>query len=253
MAGNPDELIQVASNLIFNAVEAMPAGGAITLRTRPDGEWVVLEVEDTGQGMSEATQRRVFDPFFTTKPEGQGLGTSIVHGIVGRHGGEISVLSAAGRGTRFTVRLRPRAGPATHEEVELRATGAPGRALCVLLVDDDDAVRDVYTEALKIDGHRVRAESDGAGALSAVEAEAFDLVVTDLNMPGLSGTELTVKLKALQPGLPVILFSGWADPRRAEEIRRAGVDLVLEKPCAVETMLAAVRSVAGAKEESKCR
>ena len=141
--GVDTELIQVVSNLIFNSTEAMPDGGVIEIRTRQEGEWIALDVSDTGIGMSSEEQSRVFEPFFTTKEKGHGLGSSVLYGIVIRHGGEIKVESSLGAGTCFKIRL-PAGVESGETETDAKPAGrglaADGRAaIRVLVVDDDDA------------------------------------------------------------------------------------------------------------------
>jgi signal transduction histidine kinase len=240
VAGNVYELTQVVSNLIFNAVEAMPYGGRLSFRTRSDGDNVVLEVADTGTGMDEETQKRLFEPFFTTKDSGQGLGTSILYGIVTRHGGKIDVDSAVGRGTVFTVTL-----PKLDEEQQVAAEGPHSdqafRAARILLVDDDDLVRETYEEALTMGGHEVFAASSGRRALSMFDKHHPDLVITDLSMAGMTGLELAAQLKGRDASVSVVLLSGWAIQQEQDDVREAGVDAVLLKPCLVEDLLEAVQ------------
>jgi CheY-like chemotaxis protein len=241
-SGNVYELTQVVSNLIFNAVEAMPEGGLLSFRTSCDEDCVVLEVQDTGSGMDEETQEHLFEPFFTTKETGQGLGTSILYGIVTRHGGEIAVDSTVGEGTTFRVRLPRLAGAQGISASEDRAR-ASARTARVLLVDDDDLVRETYEEALRMGGHEAVGQTSGAEALERCRNESFDVVITDLSMSGMSGLELASELKKLDPSQPVVLFSGWAINQQEERIRAAGVDHILVKPCLVEDLLDAVQRV----------
>ncbi len=160
VSGNAQELAQAVGNLIFNAVEAMPDGGTLTLRTFAEGDRVVLEVEDTGIGMPPEVQEHLFEPFFTTKENGQGLGASIIYGIISRHHGDIRVHSAAGKGTTFQIRLPQgvleTSAPATAEPGLLapgRTGGRPPRR--VLLVEDERLVRETFAEVLAACGHGV--------------------------------------------------------------------------------------------------
>ncbi len=243
--GNRYELAQAVSNLVYNAVEASPRGGKIVLRTRSEGDRVLLEVSDNGDGMDQETQNRVFDPFFTTKPSGQGLGLSVVFGIVSRHQGEISVYSRGGEGTTFRI-LLPQAPirlvtPSAPVEVAL-----PSIPMNVLVVDvDDESVVRVTTEkTLKYRGHQVVAAESGMRALEEFGKQNFDLVITDLGMPGMSGTELAKALKRLRPDIPIILLSGWGMQQDDAAVQEAQVDLVLTKPCSVDALLGAVDQVA---------
>ena len=235
------ELTQVVGNMIFNAVEAMPTGGTLTFRTFADGSRVVLEVADTGIGMSEQTRKRLFEPFFTTKTNGQGLGTSIVYGIVSRHEGEITVESQEGQGTTFRVAFPAlESAPANAGHLDALAPGSC-RAARILLVDDDDLVRDMLETALSLAGHQVSASADGTHALSALARDRFDLVITDLSLPGMSGFDIARGVKRAGPAIPVVLLSGWAIQQDSQEVRAAGVDFVLGKPCTIDALLRTVR------------
>lgn len=237
--GNRYELAQVVSNLIYNAVEASPRGGRITVRTRPDDGRVMLEVSDTGDGMDAETQNRVFDPFFTTKASGQGLGLSVVFGIVSRHQGEISVSSEPGRGTTFHIRL-PQAPDRVAAAPEVVEAAGPPLPMTVLVVDDESVVRITTEKTLRYRGHRVVTADSGAKAVEEFAKQAFDLVITDLGMPGMSGTELAKSLKRSRPEVPIILLSGWGMQQDDSAVREAQVDVVLSKPCSVDALLGAV-------------
>jgi signal transduction histidine kinase/DNA-binding response OmpR family regulator len=237
-AGNPSELTQVVSNLLFNAVEAMPRGGRITLMSkRIDGE-IVVTIADTGTGMDKPTQARIFEPFFTTKDTGQGLGMAIVYGILARHGGEIALDSVEGRGTTFTVRIPVRdAAPAGPAAV---APGPAAGTARILIVDDDDLNLKMLEEALTARGHRVVSARTGQEALALFAGDSFDLVLTDLSMPGMSGWQVATAVKEGKPGVPVILLSGWAIQQDERQVREAGVDYVVSKPCSLKTLKEAV-------------
>jgi signal transduction histidine kinase/BarA-like signal transduction histidine kinase len=238
VAGNVHELTQFVGNLLFNAVEALPDGGTISFRTRQEGDQVVLQVSDTGVGMSDATRERLFEPFFTTKDDGQGLGTSIVYGIVARHGGEISVASQEGAGTTFRVQL-----PVYEAPIEVSPEPVfedPLQPLRVLLVEDDQTVRETYREALVGSGHEVADFGSGKQALSSYAENNYDLIVTDLSMPGMTGLELSAAVKRRDPMVPVVLLSGWALQQEEEKFRQAGIDFVLTKPCTIHVLLETV-------------
>ncbi|MCP3978911.1 MAG: response regulator [bacterium] len=242
VSGNFHELTQVVSNLLFNAVEAMHDGGRLVFRTFEDDGEVVLEIEDTGAGMEEDVRRRLFEPSFTTKEHGQGLGTSIAFGIVKRHGGDVTVKSRLGEGTTFRITL-----PALGAESTTQ-TGTPWErhdapSARILLVEDDAGVREIYEEVLRSCGHEVSCAGNGVEALNRFEQGTFDVVVTDLSMPGMSGLDLARSVKQRVPGLPIVLFSGWALHQKKEEIDEAGIDCVLSKPCLNETLLDAIHQV----------
>lgn len=243
VSGNMYELIQVVGNLIFNAVEAMPRGGTLTLRSFTEDEMVVFEVQDSGSGMDEETQKHVFSPFFTTKDRGQGLGTSIIQGIVSRHGGQITFKSKIGQGTTFTVRLPMLEEQAKNPMDDSVVTSGDTARARVLFVDDDADVRSLYEDTLVNSGHRVRTVEDGRQALQILSKEKFDVVVTDLNMPEMTGLELAKEVKRRDAGLPVILLTGWAVPQRQESLKDAGIDYLIFKPSKFEVLLGAIQEL----------
>jgi len=171
------------TNLILNALDAMPDGGTLTVSTRSDpGRHITLTVTDTGVGMSETVRRRIFEPFFSTKGEsGSGLGLSMVYSIVRRHGGDIRVESEPARGATFTLTF-PVASEPVGPSGGGAAAGAP--AARVLLVDDDPKVLGTLTEILRSVGHTVTAAASGATAFAAYGPERFDVVLTNLGMAG---------------------------------------------------------------------
>ena len=229
VAGDPSELREALTNLMFNALDAMPGGGRVVFRTGMEGERVCCAVTDTGVGMTEEVRQRVFDPFFTTKGErGSGLGLSVAYGIVARHGGEIDVRSRVGEGATFTLRL-----PAEREVAERPKKvppPSPARKGKVLVIDDEPELREVLGEFLAGQGHTVTACADGEAGLSRLLEERFDLVITDLGMPGLSGWEVVKRAKECRPGTPVVLLTGWADQIDPDEARARGADFLMAKP-----------------------
>jgi signal transduction histidine kinase/DNA-binding response OmpR family regulator len=241
VSGNVYELTQVVNNLIFNAVEAMPDGGRIQIDTSTRDGLVMMRLADTGIGMNDETQKRLFEPFFTTKESGQGLGTSIVFGIVSRHGGEITVDSVPGKGTTFTVTLPECRFVQTDIDVDRAIESRPFVAARILLIDDDDMVRDTHEEVLKAGGHRVATVGSGMAAVEKCHEQEFDVVITDLSMPGMSGLELATEVKRLHPKVPVVLFSGWAMQELEEKVKEAGIDHILVKPCLMEDLLGVVQ------------
>ena len=232
--GEPAEICRVTCNLIINAVEAMPGGGEIKLATIHEGDHLLLEVSDTGIGMSEEVRERIFEPFFTTKEVGQGLGTSIVYGIVARHGGDIRVGSADGGGTTFRLRLpviSPHAGERPRRGTGSREGAGPAK---VLIIEDGELNRDLFQRYVMEMGHQAVVASSGTEGLQIFETRKFDLVITDLSMPGISGLQVAERVKKQDPDVPVILVSGWALHQDEQRIRDAGVDYVVPKPCTVK-------------------
>jgi signal transduction histidine kinase/DNA-binding response OmpR family regulator len=236
------ELTQVVGNLIFNAVEAMPSGGTLGFRTFAEDDSVVIEVEDTGIGMSEETKARFFEPFYTTKPNGQGLGTSIVYGIVTRHQGKISVTSEEGRGTTVRIAFPVVMKEPVANEPLLPIGASAGKSARILLVEDDDNVRDMLEKAMLAAGHDVSTSNEGEKALSMLKQTRFDLVITDLSLPGMSGFDIARNVKTIDPHVPVVLLSGWAIQQDSSEARNAGIDYVLGKPCTIDALLGLVQN-----------
>ncbi|MEP6936696.1 MAG: response regulator, partial [Chthoniobacterales bacterium] len=193
--GNAAELREALTNLIFNAVDAMPEGGVITLRTRREAEKVVLEASDTGTGMSEEVRVRCLEPFFSTKAErGTGLGLSMVFGIIQRHEGTMEIESEEGKGTTFRISLPSRVRTF---EADAREVSAPGRPLRILVVDDEQIARDVVLRYLLADGHHVVLAESGPEALRQLETNSFDLLLTDQAMPGMSGVQLVKRIREI--------------------------------------------------------
>jgi CheY-like chemotaxis protein len=229
VAGRPEELREVLTNLITNAVDAMPAGGACRLRLDADGDWAVMSVTDTGVGMAEEMRRRVFEPFFTSKgPRGTGLGLAVSWGIVTRHGGTIEVESTPGQGTTFHMRLPI---PVTLPDVVvgLPMTVAP-RPARLLLIEDEPEVQAVLAELLREAGYGVAVAKDGMEGIEHCERESVDVVLSDISMPGISGWDVAARLRARYPHIPIGFVTGWGDQLDPERLAGAGVDFVVAKP-----------------------
>lgn len=224
-AGDAAELREALANLIFNAVDAMPNGGTITIRTFAEEDRVMLSVTDTGVGMSKDVQRRCLDPFFTTKGEqGTGLGLAMVYGIVERHGGSLTIESEEGQGTTFVLSL-----PIQHQSTKMAEISAPTvtSPLNVLIADDQPLLCEILAEYLKNDCHTVTAANDGREALGKFEQEKFDVVITDQAMPEMSGQQLAQAIKQRSPSTPVILLTGFGE---ATGDATHVIDEVLSKP-----------------------
>lgn len=245
IAGSGAELREMLTNFIFNSVDAMPNGGAISIATRMVGEQVCVSITDTGSGMTAEERSRCLEPFFTTKGErGTGLGLAVVYGIVQRHGGNIDVVSEKGRGTTFTVTLPVTAAV---EAPEPEAVEAVSEALCVLVADDQEIICELIAEYMRADGHQVTMAFDGHSAIEKYRAGAFDLVVTDQSMPGLNGTQLAALVKAEETSAPVILLTGFGDEMQATGNAPEGVDLVVCKPVSHADLRRAVARALAAK------
>jgi signal transduction histidine kinase len=240
--GNGAELRETLMNLVFNAVDAMPAGGTITLRTRPLENAVQIEVADTGTGMSEEVRQRCLEPFFSTKGDrGTGLGLAMAFGIIRRHEGTLEIDSQAGQGTTFRITLPCGHSPGADKE-EARLT--LDRSLRVLVVDDEPNTRDIVSGYLRGDGHRVTTAPGGFEAMQRLMSEEFDLVITDHGMPGMNGLQLADAVHRVDSAKPVVLLTGFT---LSEEQEAASIACVLKKPLAREELRAALANVLGPK------
>lgn len=245
VAGDPAELREAMTNLILNALDAMPGGGVLTLTTAVADAAVVVTVSDTGAGIPEAVRDKIFDPFFTTKgPEGTGLGLSMTYGILERHGARIAVESAEGRGTTFRMIFTPGAPAEAAEAVPAAEAPSEAGSLRCLVVDDEPVVGAMLGDVLESGGHRVVVVQDGGEAIARFSAEPFDVVFTDLAMPRVSGWQVGRAIKEIAPKVPVFLVTGFGVELSAEERRAHGVDLVLVKPLKIQEILDAVAQAA---------
>jgi signal transduction histidine kinase len=240
LMGEAAELREMLTNLIFNAVDAMPQGGTITLRTSLEGPNIMLEIADTGSGMTEETRRRCLEPFFTTKGQkGTGLGLAMVYGIVQRHGGTIALHSELGKGTRFVFGFPP--GVEETQAVKAEAPEARG-PLRILAVDDQPILCEILGEYLADESRTIETASDGREALEKFRAGAFDLVITDKAMPEMSGDQLAANIKALAPRTRVILLTGYGGMNDELELP-ANIDMVVDKPVTRDALRQAVSRV----------
>ena len=229
--GNASELREVLTNIIFNAVDAMPGGGRITVSTQPQADdWVEVRISDTGMGMTEEVKKRVFDPFFTTKGvTNSGLGMSVSYGIIKRHGGEILIEGEPGKGTSFIIHLPMGYGEQERDEKVVRPVREVPSAK-ILVIDDEDAVREVLSRMLMTRGHQVVVAADGEEGIERFKKGKFDLVFTDLGMPRISGWEVGKTIKGLDPSVPVAMITGWGMELNKEKMNESGIDLVVSKP-----------------------
>jgi PAS domain S-box-containing protein len=236
--GVESEIREALTNLVFNAVDAMPEGGTLTLRTRlladASPPHAAVEVADTGVGMDAETCRRCLEPFFTTKGErGTGLGLAMVYGVVQRHSADIQIDSVVGQGT--TMRLSFAAVESVTAPTQPMPANAPRARLRLLIIDDDPLLIKSLCDTLEADGHVVVAANGGRGGIDAfrdalARKEPFDAVITDLGMPYVDGRKVASEIKASSPGTPVILLTGWGQRLAAEDDVPPHVDHVLAKP-----------------------
>ncbi len=233
-AGVESEIREALTNLVFNAVDAMPEGGTLTIRTAAAGEGTLLEVADTGVGMDEDTCRRCLEPFFTTKGErGTGLGLAMVYGVVKRHTADIHIDSAPGRGTRVRITF-----PVSTGSASVASRGEASAFVCpplrILLIDDDPLVLRSLKDALEVEGHIITAANDARDGVekfrAALAADPFAIVITDLGMPHLDGRGVARAVKEASPATPLILLTGWGQGYDSSGGMPPGVDRVLGKP-----------------------
>jgi DNA-binding response OmpR family regulator/anti-sigma regulatory factor (Ser/Thr protein kinase) len=246
IAGVESEIREALTNLIFNAVDAMPDGGRLTLRTRTVDGSVLFEISDTGTGMDERTRQRCFEPFFTNKGErGTGLGLAMVYGVVQRHSAKVEIETALGTGTTFRLIFQPAVNSHVEQPAELIAQPA---TLEILMADDDQVLASSLRDALEMDGHRIVTAAGGQEAIdlfrNSVEAgRAFDVVITDLGMPYIDGRRVASVVKLISPGTPVFLLTGWGQKLVAEGDIPPGVDRVLNKPPKLRELRAALAAI----------
>jgi CheY-like chemotaxis protein len=241
VAGEAPALREVIMNLLFNAIDAMHESGRIRIATWAADHWAYCAISDTGVGMSDEVRRRAVEPFFTTKgPQGTGLGLSVAHGIVQRHGGELSLKPNDGPGTVVTMRLPQAAAAAVVAPVETPA----GPPLRVLVIDDEATVREALADTLTDDGHTIIQAAGGKEGLAKLAEDArLDVVITDLGMPDMTGWDVARAVRAQRPGLCIGLVTGWAVALEMSDEERRAVDFVIAKPYTIEALRAALARV----------
>ena len=251
--GDRTQLHQTLLNLCVNARDAMAAGGTLSITTerihRPGerNEWYArLTVADTGSGMDETTKRRIFEPFFTTKEPGRGtgLGLSVVYGIVESHGGSIAVDSAAGQGTTFRLDFPIPSLAATQESATREAELCRTRGTeTILVVEDEAMLSELLKGSLEGLGYTVLAASDGDQALSIYESlgEEIAMVISDLGLPGMSGRDLFLRIRAIRSDAPVVIATGYLDPGTRSELVSLGVNGLLQKPYRTDDVARVIR------------
>jgi signal transduction histidine kinase len=248
IAGSESELRDALVNLIFNAIDAMPDGGPLTIRTEltaPPDRYVRLELSDAGVGMDEDTRRRCMEPFFTTKGEyGTGLGLAMVYGTMQRHGSDIEISSAVNEGTTLSFSFPL---PALHSTAGAVDEPAAMQPLHILVVDDDPLVSEAVRDLLLVDGHRaVSAEGGLAGVelflAARARGDAFQVVITDVGMPDMDGAEVCAAVKAADPSTLVLVMTAWT----TDGAKTPHVDYVLTKPPLPNELRAALAQVPSA-------
>ncbi len=250
--GDDSELREVLVNIVFNAVDAMPKGGTLTLAAEEMENCVQLSISDTGTGMSPEVRSRIFDPFYTTKGKtGLGLGLAVSYGIIRRHEGAVEVESEVGRGTTFRIKL-PKAKLGTPAQAESEAVAAPAsprqipahsEQIRVLVVDDEASVCELLCDILESEGFSVMQAASGGEALALFDEHKFAAVFTDIGMPGMSGWELARAIRERNDSLPLAIITGWGEAVGLNEQKAAGVDWVIAKPFSADRIVEVAREV----------
>jgi len=252
--GDDSELREVLVNMVFNAIDAMPEGGTLSLSTRTEAESVIIKVIDTGVGMYPEVRSRIFDPFFTTKgTAGLGLGLAVSFGIIRRHGGNIEVESRYGSGTEFRITLpvaqiaektfhqSENTAPALLESMPSKTDQQlPTR---LLVVDDEEFVRELLRDILEGENCIVSLAESGSEGLALFKEIEFDGVFTDVGMPGMSGWELAREIRRLNKQIPIAVITGWGEAVGSHEQKAAGVDWVVAKPFTADRITELVQAV----------
>ena len=247
MLNGPD-IKEMLTNIIFNAIDALPQGGHIHISVRQDNNQVILQVRDNGAGMSPEEVQHVFDPFFTTKGGGHaGLGLNMAQRIAVRHNGNISVESIKGVGTTFTLLLPLLT---TSDIDKLPKPPAHDVSLKILLIDDEKLVRELLRQVLEAAGHEIVEADNGRDGVRAFRDGDFDLVITDHGMPVMSGQDAAFRIKKQKPRIPVLMISGWGADYDAHHLKTSGIDEVITKPFDLDKLLELVRTY-GSRQRQK--
>lgn len=251
--GADNEIRDALTNLIFNAVDAMPEGGVLEVRTSTrtltsqdkTSQWVQLEVKDGGIGMDEETRKRCLEPFFTTKGErGTGLGLAMVYGMAQRHQAALEIDSEPGTGTTMRL-LFPVSGDPLAATNRIPTLRTPDRSLRILIVDDEPMLNESLRNALEMEGHEVTTAGGGQAGIDAFQAarqtaNPFDVVITDLGMPYVDGRQVAHAVRSAAPGTPIIMLTGWGQRLMADNAPAPEVDKLLSKPPRLSELRAAL-------------
>ncbi|MFN2512952.1 MAG: response regulator [Pyrinomonadaceae bacterium] len=266
--GDESELREVLVNMVLNAVDAMPMGGRLTLAAEDADDSVVISIADTGTGMAPEIRSRIFDPFFTTKGKaGMGLGLAVGFGIIRRHEGVITVHSEVSKGTTFRISI-----PASRVGTGSTSTSTASKLTClsaelpsppneiqntnqlrILVVDDEECVRDLLRELLESEGCAVSTAAGGREALALFDSREFDAVFTDVGMPGMSGWELAVIIRQHSKRIPIAVITGWGEVVGSTDQKEADVDWVIAKPFTAERIFELVRELPAQREVEEAR
>ncbi len=233
-------------NVVENAVEHAQPNSSVMIILDENKTHFEITVHNSGSKINQSELKRIFYPFFTKKESyGAGMGLSIVHGIVTRHGGKISVTSSDDNGTTFKIEFLK--VDAIEDESDISRRIKTVKQLKILVVDDDDQIREVLTDMLMIDGYETVACEDGPSALKAFAENEFDLVITDLGMPGMSGLELSGEIHSQKPNLPIAMITGWGTQLNHDEVALNGIKTVMSKPFHLKDIKAMIIELVGAR------
>ncbi len=234
--GSYPELREALTNVMINAYEAISGDGRLSVVTGVSSDQVYIAVSDTGVGMSPELRQKVFDPFFTSKTDGTGLGLSVAYGVVSGQGGTIDIDSEEGIGTTVRIALPISSERETAEEEEPAAPTAT-KTVNVLVIEDEELLRETLRDILFLDGHSVTLSPNGEAGVSAFQEGEFDVVFTDLGMPGMCGWDVVRAIKQHKSYVPVIMVTGWGVSIGEEQMARTGLDRVLPKPFDIDQVL----------------
>lgn len=240
--GNEEDLATAINNLLENAVDSSPDGAEVRIDLESDDRFFRILVADQGAGVSHQNKIKVFYPFFTTKDSHMaGLGLSVVHGIVSRHGGKVTVYDNSPTGAVFEMAFR-KPGKIVEETDISRVRKRPDK-LRILVVDDDREIREVLRDMLSMDGHFLTTCADGYEALKSLTDGEYDLMITDLGMPGMSGLELAKSAHDEHPAMGIAMITGWGTQLDPDEIVSSGIRIVLSKPFHIKEIKALIEDV----------
>ncbi len=243
--GNDTDLREAIINMIFNSVYAMPQGGKIHLAMYTKDESIYLEISDNGIGMTEETKRRIFDPFFTTKGANHsGLGMSMLYGTIKRHNGSIDIKTKPGEGTMFTIVL-PKGKEEIDKEDKKLDPVVEIRESNIMIIDDEPEIGVLLSEILSNQGYQTCVFDNGIGGIEAFKKGSYEILITDLGMPGVSGWEVINTARQIKPGVVIGIVTGWDISE--EEAKQKGVDFLINKPFRADYVLQVVTNAVKSK------
>ena len=241
--GDPADLREVLTNIIFNALDAMPCGGSLILKTYDEEDNLCISIKDTGIGIPPNSIPSIFEPFFTSKGAGHsGLGLSVCYGIISRHDGKIEVNSEIGMGTTFIIRL-PACTEASIDEAPKDDFIDRKNSVInadILVIDDEEAIRDILANLLARFNNKVTVAHDGVSGIEIFQSGNYDIVFTDLGMPGMSGWEVAQHIKSIAPEIKIVLLTGWGVELAEDQLEEKDIDMVIAKPFQINQIISAV-------------